>query len=71
MIKPKCVRCRDELKTFGAVIISPPHHDSITTPTMQIVSKMHVCVDCFDALMIEWTSESITDEEAEQLRLRM
>jgi hypothetical protein len=70
VIKPKCVRCRSELTTFGAVILSPPHHDAITTPFVQIVSKMHMCADCFE-LLRAWLAGPLTDEESEQLKLRM
>lgn len=53
---------------MGAVVLSPPHHDAITTPLLAIVTKMHVCVECF-ALLTAWLKgEQLELDEEEQLR---
>ena len=43
-IKPKCDRCRKELKEFGAILLSPP--DKKNT-----VKKFHLCVLCYESFM--------------------
>lgn len=39
-IKPKCDKCGEELKDFGAILFSPPDKNST-------VKKFHVCVGCY------------------------
>lgn len=39
-IKPKCDLCRDELKDFGAILLSPPDKKGM-------VKKYHVCKTCY------------------------
>jgi hypothetical protein len=39
-ITPTCDKCRQELKEFGGILLSPPdEHD--------MVHKYHLCVQCF------------------------
>ncbi len=46
-IKPVCDRCKKELKTFGALLFSPPDKKSV-------VRKFHVCVVCYEKLVREF-----------------
>jgi len=38
-IKPKCDTCGDELKEFGAILLSPPKRN--------MVRKFHLCKKCY------------------------
>ena len=40
-IKPKCDKCQNELKEFGAILLSPPNKKSN-------VHKYHLCVECYE-----------------------
>jgi len=46
-IKPKCDKCKKELKVFGALLFSPPNKKSV-------VKKFHVCVPCYMELVKEF-----------------
>ena len=46
-IKPKCDKCKKELKAFGALLFSPPNKKSV-------VKKFHVCVLCYTELVKEF-----------------
>lgn len=43
-ITPKCDICKDELKTFGAILLSPPDSKSKTL-------KFHICPDCYKKII--------------------
>lgn len=38
-IRPKCDKCKKELKKFGALLFSPP--------VKNVVKKFHMCVACW------------------------
>ncbi|MDP3991108.1 MAG: hypothetical protein Q8P63_02320 [Candidatus Nealsonbacteria bacterium] len=38
-IKPKCDKCKKELKEFGGILLSPPKKN--------IVKKFHLCKKCY------------------------
>ena len=38
-IKPKCDKCKIELKEFGGILLSPPNKN--------IVKKFHLCRKCY------------------------
>ena len=38
-IKPRCDKCKKELKEFGAILLSPPKKN--------IVRKFHLCHKCY------------------------
>ncbi len=38
-IKPKCDKCRKELKEFGGILLSPPKK--------RMVKKFHLCPACY------------------------
>ncbi|MFH1036494.1 MAG: hypothetical protein V1756_00285 [Patescibacteria group bacterium] len=38
-IKPKCDKCKKELKEFGAILFSPPKKN--------VVQKFHLCQKCY------------------------
>lgn len=40
MIDPRCDICGEELKEFGAILLSPPNDIN--------VNKYHICIKCFD-----------------------
>jgi hypothetical protein len=42
-IKPVCDKCKEELKEFGAILLSPPDSESK-------VKKFHLCVSCYEGL---------------------
>jgi len=51
MIDPKCDSCGEELKEFGAILLTPP------LPTIRIVAattvlKYHICVSCYEKKFI-------------------
>lgn len=43
-IRPVCDKCGEELKEFGAILLSPPDAQST-------VKKFHICVDCYGKMM--------------------
>jgi len=43
-IKPQCDRCNDELREYGAILLSPPSSDST-------VEKFHICPDCYKEIL--------------------
>jgi len=38
-IKPKCDKCKKELKEFGGILLSPPKKN--------MVKKFHLCKQCY------------------------
>ncbi len=44
-IKPKCDKCKEELKDFGAILLSPPNKKSD-------VRKFHICKDCYKGIAV-------------------
>jgi hypothetical protein len=42
-IKPKCDKCKEELKEFGAILLSPPDKNNK-------VRKYHFCKKCYKKL---------------------
>ena len=49
-INPKCDKCKEEMKNFGAIVISPPSH----SPTEGTIwRKYHLCLSCW-SLFKEW-----------------
>lgn len=42
-IKPKCEKCKKELKDFGTVLLSPPDKNNS-------VKKFHLCAQCYKDL---------------------
>lgn len=42
-IKPKCDRCKKELKEFGGILFSPPDKKNM-------VMKLHLCKKCYTAI---------------------
>ena len=38
-IKPKCDKCKKELKEFGGILLSPPKKN--------MVRKFHLCQKCY------------------------
>ena len=48
-IKPICYICKKELVKFGAILLSPPKKD--------IVRKFHICVECYEKLMVTFDSK--------------
>lgn len=43
-IKPKCDRCKKELKDYGGILLSPPDAKSM-------VKKFHICKPCYQILL--------------------
>ena len=39
-IQPKCDKCKEELKDFGAILLSPPNKKNE-------VKKFHICKGCY------------------------
>lgn len=48
MIKPKCVKCKKVLKSFGAIVLSPP--GIFPAPDGDLVVKYHICRKCWEDL---------------------
>jgi len=48
-INPRCDMCGNELKEFGAIVLSPPDEQSR-------VDKFHVCVYCYAGLAAKMKS---------------
>ena len=44
MIAPVCDKCKDELKEFGGILLSPPDEESK-------VKKFHLCLKCYDEII--------------------
>jgi len=44
-IKPKCDKCGEKLKEFGAILLSPPDENNN-------VKRFHLCVDCYEGILI-------------------
>ncbi len=42
-IKPKCNKCKKELKEFGGILLSPPNKNDE-------VKKYHLCKKCFEEI---------------------
>ena len=56
MIKPKCDKCGQELKTFGALAFSPP--EEIEKDNYDnTVNKYHLCPACWQ-LFLDWLKVS-------------
>jgi hypothetical protein len=45
-IKPKCDKCKKELKDFGGILLSPPD-------SKDKVRKFHLCKDCYKEIAKE------------------
>ncbi len=43
-IKPKCDKCKKELKEFGAILLSPPN-------AKNRVIKFHICKKCYGEMV--------------------
>ena len=43
-IKPKCDKCEEELKEFGAILLSPPNKKNE-------VKKFHLCKGCYKEMV--------------------
>jgi len=41
-IKPKCDKCKKELKEFGGILLSPPKKN--------MVRKFHLCKKCYQEI---------------------
>ncbi len=48
MIKPKCERCKKELKKFGAILLGPPFEEEMGST---VVEKFHLCIKCYNKLL--------------------
>ena len=46
-IKPKCDKCKKELKDFGGILLSPPDKNNK-------VRKFHICQDCYKSMAKEF-----------------
>lgn len=46
-IKPKCEKCKEELKEFGAILLSPPLKNNT-------VKKFHFCIVCYKEIANDW-----------------
>lgn len=42
-IKPKCDKCKKELKEFGGILLSPPKKN--------VVRKFHLCRKCYREIL--------------------
>lgn len=42
-IKPKCDKCKEELKDFGGILLSPPDKKNM-------VEKFHLCKTCYEGI---------------------
>ncbi len=45
-IRPKCDKCGEELKDFGAILFGPPDENST-------VKKFHICVNCYKKIVAD------------------
>lgn len=48
MIKLKCLMCKQELKEFGGIIITPPCEKA---ELKEYHKKYHICVKCFPRII--------------------
>jgi len=44
MIRPICDKCKQELKEFGAILLSPPDENNQT-------KKLHLCKQCYKEII--------------------
>ena len=44
-IKPKCDKCKEELKDFGGILLGPPDESNN-------VRKFHLCKQCYKDILI-------------------
>lgn len=49
-IKPKCDKCKKELKEFGAILLSPPDRKNS-------VKKFHLCFSCYKNIINYFKNE--------------
>lgn len=42
-IAPKCDKCKEELKDFGGILLSPPDEKNM-------VRKFHLCRKCYEGI---------------------
>jgi hypothetical protein len=47
MIQPVCMRCKEELREPGGLLISPPGATVMAGQLFSTVSKSHLCTDCY------------------------
>jgi len=45
-INPKCDKCHEELKEFGAILLSPPDPENK-------IKKFHLCPKCYEEIKKE------------------
>ncbi|MBU4082407.1 hypothetical protein KKB98_00425 [Patescibacteria group bacterium] len=50
-IKPKCNKCKKELKKFGAILLSPPDKKDL-------VKKFHLCQFCYKEIVNKMQSSA-------------
>ena len=43
-IQPKCDKCKEILKEFGAILLSPPDNNDL-------VRKFHLCRECYTQVL--------------------
>ena len=55
MIKPKCDKCGEELKAYGALAFSPPETKPDDSCGRE-VSKFHICIKCWEKFL-EWIKQ--------------
>ena len=56
MIQVHCFRCDKELQDLGGLLFSPPLG-------LDQVKKLHVCIDCYDAIVYDFPITSETNGE--------
>ena len=56
-LKFNCFGCGKPVKTFGALLFSPPH-DTMPDGVCD-VEKFHLCVMCYDKLMVYIISDKL------------
>lgn len=65
MINPKCFSCLEELKEYGAILISPPNNpDEMDNGMEASCFKYHFCKECSDNLIqkiynLRWSKKDI------------
>jgi hypothetical protein len=59
MIKPKCDKCGEELRAYGALVFSPPETFADDSPGRS-VDKFHVCALCWPKLQA-WMRNIVID----------
>ena len=50
MITPKCDKCGQELKTYGALAFSPPKENG-DGGCDRTVEKIHLCTECWSEFL--------------------